>query len=200
MSIRKLDTSSRLLLAIALMALPTLACNIRVRNDAEGEHKKVDIETPVGALHVSEGADLKDVGLPVYPGARLKHKEEPGQEKSAHVSISSNLFGLKVVAIEYESNDPPQKLIEFYKDKLKKYGSVLVCHTNRDHDSDLDMTENDEDSKGSDELKCEHNNGGKVTELKVGTKHQQHIVAIDPQANGTNFALVFVQMHGKDTI
>jgi len=200
MPILKLNASSRLLLAISLMALPTLACNIRVKKDAEGEDKKVDIETPVGALHVSQGADVKDVGLPVYPGARLKHKEEPGQEKSADVNISSNLFGLKVVAVEYESNDPPQKLIGFYKDKLKKYGNVLVCHTNRDHDSDVDMREGDEDSKGSDELKCEDNNGGKVTELKVGTKHKQHIVAIDPQAKGTDFALVFVQMHGKDTI
>jgi hypothetical protein len=199
MRMLKLNASSRLFLAIALMALPTLACNVRVKKDAEGEDKKVDIETPVGALHVSQGADVRDVGMPVYPGARLKQKEEPGQEKSANVNISSNLFGLKIVAVEYESNDAPEKLIAFYKDKLKKYGNVLLCHTNKHDGSGITMND-DEDSKDSTELRCEGDNGGKVTELKVGTKHKQHIVAINPQANGTDFALVFVQMHGKDTI
>jgi hypothetical protein len=200
MRMPKVNASSRLFLAVALMALPTLACNVRVKQDAEGEDKKVDIETPVGAFHVSQGADVRDVGLPVYPGARLKQKEEPGQEKSANVNISSDLFGLKVVAVEYESTDAPEKLIAFYKDKLKKYGNVLVCHTNRHDGSGVDVDDNDEDSKGSDELNCENNSGGKVTELKVGTKHKQHIVAIDPKPTGTDFALVFVQMHGKDTI
>jgi hypothetical protein len=196
----KLNASPRLFLAVALMALPTLACNVRVKQDAAGEDKKVDIETPVGALHVSQGAEVRDVGLPVYPGARLKEKQEPGHEKSANVNISSNLFGLKVVAMEYESRDAPEKLIAFYKDKLKKYGKVLECHTSKHGGSGVEMKDNDEDAKAPDELKCEDNSGGKVVELRVGTRHKQHIVAIDPQATGTDFALVFVQMRGKDTI
>ena len=43
--------------------------------------------------------------LPVYPGARPKEKDEDGDEKSANVDISTSAFGLKVVAIEYETND-----------------------------------------------------------------------------------------------
>jgi hypothetical protein len=196
----KLNAKPHLFVALALLALLTLACNVRVKQDAAGADKKVDIETPVGALHVSQGADVADVGLPVYPGARLKQKQEPGQEKSANVNISSRLFGLKVVAIEYESSAAPEKLIAFYKDKLKKYGNVLECHTSKHGGSGVEMKDSDEDSKGSDDLKCEDNSGGKVVELKVGTRHKQHIVAIDPQATGTDFALVFVQMRGKDTI
>jgi hypothetical protein len=196
----RLNAKPCLFLAVALMVLPPLACKVRVKQDAAGEDKKVDIETPVGALHVSQGADVRDVGLPVYPGARLKEKEEPGQEKSANVNISSNLFGLKVVAIEYESDDAPEKLIAFYKNKLKKYGNVLECHTSKRGRSGVEMKASDEDANGSVELKCEDNSGGKLIELKVGTRHKQHIVAIDPQARGTDFALVFVQMRGKDTI
>jgi hypothetical protein len=196
----KLNANPRWFVALALLALPTLACNVRVKQDAAGEDKKVDIETPVGALHVSQGADVADVGLPVYPGARLKQKQEPGQEKGANVNISSHLFGLKVVAIEYESSAAPEKLIAFYKDKLKQYGNVLECHTNKHGGSGVEMKDNEEDSNGSDDLRCEDNSGGKVVELKVGTRHKQHIVAIDPQATGTDFALVFVQMRGKDTI
>jgi len=52
-------------------------------------------------------------------------------------------------------------------------------------------------------LTCEHDSGPTL-ELKVGTKQNQHIVSISPQdkGKGTDFALVFVQIHGgeKDMI
>ena len=34
-----------------------------------------------------------------------------------------------MVALEYESDDAPAKLVAYYKDQLKKYGKVLECHT-----------------------------------------------------------------------
>ena len=82
-------------------------------------------------LHVSKGADVRDTGLPVYPGARRKEKGDDGNESSANVNISSELFGLKVVAVEYLSDDPPEKLVAYYTGQLKKYGNVLVCHTSK---------------------------------------------------------------------
>ena len=90
----------RPVLALAFAALLVLpACSINVKKDKAGEDKKVDIETPLGGIHVSKNADVRDTGLPVYPGARVKEKEASGEEKSANVNISSGLFGLKVVAI-----------------------------------------------------------------------------------------------------
>ena len=47
--------------------------------------------------------------LPVYPGARLKQDDSDGNDKSANVNISSFGFGLKVVALEYQSDDSPDK-------------------------------------------------------------------------------------------
>ena len=47
-----------------------------------------------------------------------------GNDKSANVNISSFGFQLKVVALEYESDDTPDKLIAYYRDQLKKYGNV----------------------------------------------------------------------------
>ncbi len=90
-----------------MLVLP--ACNVNVKKNGEGQDKKVDIETPIGGLHVSKDADVRDIGLPVYPGARRKEGDDDGQENSANVNISSSLFGLKVVAIEYLSDDPPDK-------------------------------------------------------------------------------------------
>ena len=83
----------------ALLALP--GCSVNVKKNGEGEEKKVDIETPMGSLHVSKDADVRDIGLPVYPGARRKEQSDDGHDNTAHVNISSGLFGLKVVAIEY---------------------------------------------------------------------------------------------------
>ena len=185
----------------ALLTLP--GCNVNVKKDSEGKEKKVDIETPVGALHVSKDADIRDVGLPVYPGARRKEKggDDDGDDNNAHVNISSSLFGLKVVAIEYLSDDPPEKIIAYYKDQLKRYGDVLECH-NSSNSAGAIM--NPGDSSGhSERLKCEGDQNGKTVELKVGTEQNQHIASIKPgdDGKGSDFGLVYVQMRGgKDTI
>jgi hypothetical protein len=169
------------------------ACSVNVKKDNEGHDKNVDIQTPFGGIHVNENADVRDTGLPVYPGARQKHKDDSGEEKSANVDISTSAFGLKVVAVEYESDDPPEKLVAYYQEQLKKYGRVLQCHTShrgvytpKDHKSN------------SEELKCDDDNNGKNIELKVGTESNQHIVAIDPKDKKSDFALVYVRTRGKE--
>src|SRR5271170_2223971 len=72
---------------IALMVLP--ACSVNVKKGENGEDKKVDINTPLGGIHVNNSADVRDTGLPVYPGARPKKKDDDNDEKSANVDISS---------------------------------------------------------------------------------------------------------------
>ena len=194
----------RLILAAALSTLLVLlACSINVKKNEDGEDKKVDIETPMGGIHVSKGADARDTGLPVYPGARAKEPDKSGEEKSANVSISAGVFGLRVVAVEFLSDDPTEKITAYYKDQLKKYGSILECHTTNRHgdagDVGVNLGKNKDDKKDSQKLTCEHDSGDTI-ELKVGTKDNQHVVAISPQekGKGTDFALVFVQTHGGD--
>jgi hypothetical protein len=167
-------------------------CSINVKKDSNGEDKNVDINTPFGGIHVNKNADVRDTGIPVYPGAHIK-AESDDQDKSANVDISTSAFGLKVVALEYETDDSPSKVIAFYKDKLKQYGNVLECHTHGHN-----YTATHPDKGDSEELKCEGDNNGKTTELKVGTKSNQHVVAIDPENKGSDFALVYVRMRGKE--
>jgi hypothetical protein len=183
---------------IALVSLFLLsACSVNVKKNDAGEDKNVDIKTPFGQIHVDKGADVRDTGLPVYAGARLKPKTGD-DEKSANVNISSFGFGLKVVALQYESDDSPAKIIAFYKDQLKKYGTVLECHTHGQNYNYHDHHNNDHDSEA---LKCEGDNNGKNIELKVGTDNNQHIVSIEPKDKGTDFSLVYVRVQGKeDTI
>lgn len=169
------------------------ACSINVKKQPNGQDKQVDINTLVGGIHVSKDANPEDVGIAVYPGAKLKQKGS-GEDKSANVNISSFGFGLRVVALEYESTDSPSKVVDYYKDQLKKYGNVLVCHTTH-FDFKTDVQDKDHDSDG---LTCEGASGQNV-ELKVGTKENQHIVAVQPEGAGSSFSLVYVRTHGKDT-
>jgi hypothetical protein len=181
------------------------SCSINVKKSDKGEDKNVDIQTPLGGIHVSKEAAVRDTGLPSYPGAREKEKGSDGNESKANVNISSSFFGVKVVAVEFLSDDPPDKVATFYREQLKKYGGVLECHTSNRHgdagDVDVDLGKDGE--KKDNRLSCEHGSGSTL-ELKVGTKDNQHIVSISPQdkGKGTDFALVFVQTRGgnKDTI
>src|ERR1022692_2657224 len=68
--------------AASLAALLLTACSINVKKEANGQDKQVDINTFAGGIHVSKQADISDVGLTVYPGARLKEKDSDGSDKS----------------------------------------------------------------------------------------------------------------------
>jgi len=185
--------------AIILGMLASPACNINVKKTPSGEDKKVDIETPFGSIHVDKDVDVRDTGLAVYPDARPVEKGENGNEKSANVNISAGVFGLKVVAVEYQSGDAPEKIIAYYKDQLKKYGPVLECHTTYHSGGSASYKPRSDSDKDSHQLTCD-SNGGNDVELKVGTKENQHIVAVHAQDKGSRFALVLVQVHGKETI
>ena len=180
-----------LLMLAASLALP--ACSVNVKKEPNGQDKQVDIKTLVGGIHVSKDADVADVGLPVYPGARLKQEGSGDNDKSANVNISGFGFGLRVVALEYQSDDSPAKIIAFYKDQLKKYSSsILECHTS--NHLNLDMKASRSDSHA---LTCDATHGNNV-ELKVGTRENQHIVSVESDGKGSSFSLVYVRTHGKD--
>jgi hypothetical protein len=51
----------------------------------------------------------------------------------------------------------------------------------------------------SNELSCGPDTGRNI-ELKAGSRDNQHIVAIKPADKGSEFTLVYVETHGKDTI
>ena len=185
--LRSMGTASLILVMLLLSS-----CSVNVKKESNGQGKQVDISTPMGGIHVNKEVSPEDVGIAIYPGATLKEKGN-GQNKSANVNLSSFGYGLRVVVLEYESNDAPEKVVAFYKDQLTKYGSVLVCHT-----AGFDMNADVKRSDGSShELTCEADHGHNV-ELKVGTKENQHIVAIEPSGGGSNFSLVYVRTHGKD--
>jgi len=182
--------------AIALIVLAGM--NLAAIAQEESKNKNLDIQSSVGDLHIGDDADAKKVGVPLYPGAKLKTGDE--NRNQANLSLLTEAFGMKLIVANYVSGDAPQKVIDYYRDKLKKYGKVLECHTDK-HGGDVEVHDDNKDSdkgSGQKELKCD-DNSGPVTELKVGTEDNQRIVAVEPgdASKGSTFALVYVHTRSK---
>jgi hypothetical protein len=184
-----------LVLGLAL-ALPAVAQQSD-SHDKKLDDKKLDIRTSAGDLHLGTDADARKIGLPPYPGARLRHDSDKDRN-SVNLGILTEAFGMKLLVANYDSDDPPEKITDYYRDKLKKYGKVLECHT-REHGGNIDADVKHDENQQSKELKCEGDNSGPVTELKVGTEDDQHMVAVEPhdKGPGSNFALVYLHLRGK---
>jgi hypothetical protein len=189
----------RLMSTVIFATLALLpACSVSVKDHGDNGTDKVDISTPVGGIHVDENANARDTGLPVYPGARPKPKAHDGDEKSANVNMSAFGYGLKVVALEYESDDAPGKVIAYYQDQLKKYGNVLQCHASHAKvDDDVPLVGGKRGYVVGGKIKCD-DDSGKTVELKAGTDDNQRIVSVDPDGKGSDFTIVWVRVRGKE--
>jgi hypothetical protein len=170
------------LCALALLG----ACSVSTHDRGNGEDKKVDIKTPFAEIHVGSDTGAQDAGISLYPGAHAKSDEH--DKHRANVQIGGEDFGVKVVAATYSTDDPPQKVIDFYRKDLRRYGNVLECPKGLKENHDKDSSELRCDDKGSEEP-------GKL-DLAVGIRERQHIVSVKPDGKGTEFSTVFVQVRG----
>lgn len=180
--------------SIALLGLMFAACSLKVDKEKSGESEKVEIQTPVGGLKVRTNIDAKDIGLSVYPNARVVEKRHNDDDDSANVNISTPFFSLKVMAMKFESDDPPEKVVDFYKKDMNRYGKVAECRGVSDsghsktEGKDFNLT-----------LDCDQDDpASKSIELKAGQGNSQHIVGIKPKGKGTEFGLVYIQIHGSE--
>jgi len=206
-------------MSVALAALVLMAgCSVDVKKDEQGREKKVDIKSPLGDIKVNkeggkeknvsitspfgnlkvdtEKVSASDIGVSVYPGATEAPDEDNNQSK-ANVNIDSPWFSLKVQALKFKSGDSQDKIWEYYKKELKKYGRVLEC---KPGSPDMNYTK-----KNDDDLTChdDHNNNPKGphmnldksdNELRVGTQNSFRVVGVKQDGKGSSFALVRVRM------
>ena len=174
----------------ALLLLPAGRAAAQNTN-RDDEDKNLDLQ-----LHVGKDADARKVGLPLYPGARLKHDEE--NQNRTNFALLTGAFGMKLVVASYDSGDAPSKVIAYYREQLKRYGRVLECRTKKSGD-DVHANVHTQDSKESKQLKCDGDNAGNIVELKAGTEDNQHVVSVEPAetGKGSTFALVYVYTRGQ---
>jgi hypothetical protein len=161
--------------------------------EAGGGNRRVQDQDKNGAgVTFSKQATTRDVGLPPYPGARAR-KDEKDDSASVQMGLWGGSFGFKLAVMKMESNDAPEKIAEFYKKALSKYGPVLNC-------SDPSQSASAKDKSGSsNKIACDDDKpekGGLV--YKVGTKEKQHIVAIQPNGMGSLFQLLYLEARNDD--
>jgi hypothetical protein len=164
-------------LAIALM-LP--ACTIQHKEDAD--KKDVKIETPFGNMQVrADDKKPADTGLTPYPNSHLKEKSGDDSH-SANVDMNFGPFGMKVVAATFITDDPVEKVKDFYLKDMARYGNVLDCKGGID-----------DHGEG---LVCKPSKHDAEIELGVGNKERRRIVGIKHRGTQTEFSLVYLALRG----
>jgi hypothetical protein len=160
-----------------------VGCDVSVGNGERGKARNVDISTPVGDLSVRTNTDTPDTGLPVYPGAQPLRDDED-EARNANVEMGAFGFGLEVIAAKFESGDTQQAIVDFYKGKMQSYGTVTECR------GEIDF----EGPEGAKQPTCKSRATADDIQLVAGTEKQHRIVSVKPRANGSELALVSVQM------
>src|SRR5579863_4107114 len=122
-----------------LVTIPGLAAQPQKQDG--GQDKNFDVRSTVGDLHMGSDADARKAGLPLYPGARLRRDEE--NSSALNLGVLTEAFGMTLVVARYETDDASGKVIDFYRERLKKYGKVMECHT-REHGADAHAEDNND--------------------------------------------------------
>lgn len=138
-------------------------------------------QTPVNRFDAGNSS-----GLPVYPQAvSSEHSDGRGT-----VSLVDSTQAHRLAAGAYISQDKPEKVLQFYRDRLKGHGQLVECSGGTNNDVDVQLN----DAAFADPSACHAENfatGG--TQLKVMAGGEQKIVVVLPHGNGSEVALVSVK-------
>jgi hypothetical protein len=89
--------------------------------------------------------------------------------------------------VKFETDDSPDKVLDFYRQKMKSMGEVSECHGS----FDLQVK-----NKGQQqEIRCEEKPD--QTELMVGDANRHRAVKVKPHGKGSHFDLLYVQSRGE---
>ena len=159
----------------------TSGCMV-VREEEDGKTREVNISTPVGALAVTAGDKAGDTGLPIYPGAQPAQDDGDGDKERANVSIGTPWFGLHVRAAEYTTGDAPERVLAFYRERMKEFGDVTECRGDVNFRNGRPVCDPDRSED---------------VQFVVGAEDRHRVVSVKPRRGGSQIALVYIQT-GKE--
>jgi len=170
-------------------AMPAVALHRNISHPQQSENDKDSI-----GFNLGKNASAKEIGLPFYPSSH-RQQDDSDDSSALNVGLRGGSSGFKLIVVKLESADAPDKVAAFYRKALAKYGPVLDCS----NPAPSSAKKEDSVKKSSKELTCEDEKPKKdEISLKSGTKEKQHAVAIQPQASGSRFQLVYVEAHSTD--
>jgi hypothetical protein len=114
-----------------------VADNVRVETTATSRGETVRVETPLGSVNVQQraGLDARHLGVPVYPGA-IREDPDSNRLASFEIEFGSTHKEFSVIAAEYSSSDPVERVTEFYRKQLphwiiskKKHNGLRMEYT-----------------------------------------------------------------------
>jgi hypothetical protein len=195
-----------LIVAAPLACLLLSGCHV-TEND-HGNTKNVDIGTPFGSMKVNtdHSTDTAAIGIASYPGATPIDDKNDDNSNNANISMNFGPFHLGVKAADFQTSDPQDKVIAFYrKDLDSRYGGSLECRGHKpigsiDHLSN-GLTCNDSGSHIN--TGEEHHKGMTITaagdsstdiELRAGSPQHLHIVGVEDHDGGTKISLVALDL------
>jgi hypothetical protein len=162
--------------AIALATVPLRAQDQGTPPDKTTKNKSV-------GFVLSTDATEKDVGLPIYPGAK-PHKDNSDDTPALHMGIWGGSSGFRLVVLKLESKDSPGKVAAWYRKPLSKFGQVVECGT----------TPSTDQKRSKSAIKCDSDQpvkGGFT--LEAGTEQKKHVVGVEPNGSGSLISLVNVE-------
>ena len=167
-----------------------------------GEEKTVQVDTPFGGVHVNtDQVSAAELGLPIYPGAQAISKD--GKHKSADVHMGFGEWELRVKAASFSSADSEDKVTDFYRKELGRYGDVIACNNSTPVGTPAKTSEGltcEEKGQANVNINSHGENYGYQSEhggfqLKAGSKRHQHIVGFEGSRPGvTQFELVALDL------
>ena len=182
-------------------AILPLACFLlagcHVSEHKNGHNDNVDIGTPFGSLQVKTNntGGTSAIGFATYPGAVPVKDEGDKDSNSADINMSFGSFHLGVKAASFQTPDPQDKVLAFYrKDLTSRYGDVIECR------GDHAVGSPSQTSQGltCDTTKHNHMNTRAMSdddlELRSGSEQHQHIVGVEDRDGGTKIGLVSLDL------
>lgn len=144
-------------------------------------------------LHANGHATAREIGLPSYPGAK-PYKEKDDDSGSADLGMVLNSFHFRLQVASYVTPDAADRVLDFYRKPLARYGEVLEC----DHGhavGSLDKTRSGLTCGDNGHVEVNGSDSSTDRELRAGTPKQFRIVAIDVGVAGqTKFGLVSLEL------
>ena len=153
------------------------------------------------SVHASSQVTPAAVGLPVYPGASLAARHG-NDDPAFDIGFTFGDTRLRMVGISYDSDDAPDRVLEFYRKALSRYGDVLECDHGRPVGT-LSVTNSGlrcSDSKNGGHVKFNGRlDSSKDHDLRAGSPSEFRIAGIDGSSSTSSHFVIMYLKTPKDT-
>jgi hypothetical protein len=163
-------------LALAVAVLSGVpACSIDVRERGDSRH------TRVGTIVASDDSSSAAGDMVIYPRAR---RVANVQTEPMNVGFSGSFADTRVVHEQFESDDAPAMVIEFYRARMRAHSEAIECR------GDISIRRSHRIEKPV----CLERLSSPVVQLATGTRSHYRLVAVKPRGTATEFTLLSVDV------